>query len=132
MDVLSNHTCVGFSMRINTSDSGIILKIHIETMSQDQVCKLINQNMAVAKLRCYLVCRNSKEENGVVPNFLQAPPTRLTNRDCLMTTPLYILVGFSLCLNTSNMFNIAAELQQAQRKYAQEYVAFLNKLKRVK
>ena len=24
-------------------------------------------------------------------------------------------VGFSLCLNTSNMFNIVAEIQQAQR-----------------
>ena len=34
-------------------------------------------------------------------------------------------VGFSLCLNMSNTFNIAAELQQAQRKYAQEYVAFI-------
>ena len=49
-------------MRINTSGSGIILKIHVETMSQDQVCKLINQNMAVAKLRCYLVCQIFKEE----------------------------------------------------------------------
>ena len=39
---------VGFSMQIDTSDSGVISKTHIENMSHDQVCKLINHNMAVA------------------------------------------------------------------------------------
>ena len=37
-----------------------------------------------------------------------------------------VAVGFSLCLNTSNMFKIAAEIQQAQRNiHPGTYVAFI-------
>ena len=39
---------VGISMQLYTSGSGVISKIYIENMSQDQACRLINHNMAVA------------------------------------------------------------------------------------
>ena len=63
-------------------------------------------------------------KNGLIEMVSVTYTVNYTGKTNSVTNSV-VIVGFSLCLNTSNMFNIAAELQQAQRKYAQEYAAFI-------